>query len=415
MKEVKINLFRGLLSFLMVFAVACSFSVALAKNPVEIDIWHRWYGLHNKLMQEMIDNFHGKYPEIKVNNVSVPGEYVDLEAKVLAKYAAGEEPPSILVPGYFLMLHTLMTFDPVKIEEVAGAKASLVFDKYLPATLKLAEFDGVQWGLPFALSNQVLYYNPKIFEKAGLDPNDPPRTWRETNLTGKIIKDKAKVAPLYIANPDTWVMGAMIESNEGRMILDGRAAFNSPEAIEVMKMWRGFYKERIIPKVTYREGYESFPVGKLAMMVGSVTLLGSFAERLPSVETAQLPTFEYKRKRQMAGGAALVITAKSSEKRKAAWELMKHLVSKESLSIWVQTGYISPLDPAKVKVPMKDNRQKPAYEQLPYMIPWVNWPGPQGLEVEKIIMDWRDKILYGEVSVEEGLNEAVKAVNALLP
>jgi multiple sugar transport system substrate-binding protein len=413
MKKTKIKL-GSLLGFLAGFAIVCSFTVALAKNPVEIEIWHRWYGGHNELMQEIIDNFHAKHPGITVKNVSVPGEYVDLETKVLARFAAGEEPPSILVPGYFLILHTVVTFNPAKIDEVAGAEARAVYDQYLPATLELGQVDGEQWGLPFALSNQVLYYNPKVFEKSGLDPKDPPKMWREANLVGKTIKDKTKVSPLYIANPDTWLMATLIESNGGRMLKNGRAAFDSPEGIEVMEMWRKFYKEGLIPKVSPREGPEGFLAGRIAMLAGSITYLRHFVEKMPFVEVGHLPAFGYKPTRHQAGGAALAITAKDPEKRKAAWELMKYMVSKESLNIWVRTGYISPLDPAKVKIPLADRRQQPAYDQLPRTVKWVNWPGPHGLEIEKILMDWRDKILYGEVGAEEGLHKVAKLVNDLL-
>jgi len=63
---------------------------------------------------------------------------------------------------------------------------------------------------------------------------------------------------------------------------------------------------------------------------------------------------------------------------------------------------------------MLDPRQKPAYEQLPAAAQWANWPGLQGLEAEKIFLDWMDKILFEGMDVEEGLNEAARIINEIL-
>ena len=55
-------------------------------------------------------------------------------------------------------------------------------DNYLPNVLSLAQTDdGKQIGLPYSVSVPVLFYNPEIFEKAGLDPNNPPKTWAEVH------------------------------------------------------------------------------------------------------------------------------------------------------------------------------------------------------------------------------------------
>jgi len=329
MKEIKIKL-GSLLSFLTVFAVVCSFTTAFAKNPVEIDIMHRWAGPRNVPFQKIIDNFLAKNPGVKVENIVVPGVYTNLETKILARAAAGEEPPSIIAPGYYLLLHSAETFDPVVLGEMEGAE--VVFSDFLPATLELGQIDNVQWALPFALSNPILFYNSKIFEQAGLDPNDPPRTWREVYLVSKIIKDMTKItAPVWPQILDTYFPQSLIESNGGHMVKNGRAAFNSPEGIEAVRMWQELYKEGLSPKVKWDEGIEGFKFSKIAIEITSPSLIPIFAEAVPSVKTGEFPTFGSKPRRLASGGGCLMITAKNPEKRKAAWDLMKHMVSKQSM------------------------------------------------------------------------------------
>ena len=39
-----------------------------------------------------------------------------------------------------------------------------------------ATVDGEIWTMPYAISNQVLYYNKDMFREVGLDPEKPPTT-----------------------------------------------------------------------------------------------------------------------------------------------------------------------------------------------------------------------------------------------
>lgn len=418
MKGAKIKIGRSLLSFFMVFTVVCSFTVVFAKNPVEIDLWNRWAGQQDKMLQEIIDNFMAKHPEITVKNVTVTGakEYTDLEAKVLAKLAAGGEPPALVATGYNFLEHAIATFNPMRLEKLPGAEA--VFGRYLPATLKLGQVNGEQWGLPFALSNPVLFYNGKIFEDAGLDPDDPPRTWKEVYLMAKIIKDKTTKAPVWIEIINTYLPQSLIGSNGGHLLEGGRAAFNSPEAIEAMEMWQRLYREELAPKVKFREGMEALQAGNIAMVGTSPSWLKRLIPALAAVggecRVAKLPTFGCKPRKLASGGAFLMILAEDPERRKATWELMKYMVSEEGMATWVKTGYISPLDPAKFKPPITDYRQKPAYEQLFDAVRWVNWPGKYSLEVEKIFLDAMDKMLFEGMNVEKVLNEAVERANVVI-
>src|SRR4029450_7500690 len=46
--------------------------------------------------------------------------------------------------------------------------------QFQPSTIAAYSAAGVQWGMPFNVSNPVLYYNRNMFEAAGLHPNPPP-------------------------------------------------------------------------------------------------------------------------------------------------------------------------------------------------------------------------------------------------
>lgn len=407
MKKHSVKTFLGI-CILLSLVLSCAV-VTSAGEVVEIEFWHRWTGGHNEQLQQIIDDFNAQNPSIRVKNVPSPGEYLPLLQRILTKLAAGEAPPDMVATGYFLMDYTANTFGAVNLGRLPGCEE--IFDRYIPATLEICQVDGKQCGVPLALSNQVLYYNPEIFEAAGLDPEKPPKTWDELYEYAKIIKDKTDKYALYIQNPDTWMMAALIESNGGRMKVDGRAAFNGPEAVEVMEMWARFYREGLIPQISYNEAVRAFQAGQIAMHPSSIMGLVNYRETSPWLRVSELPSFGSKPKRQTSGGAGVVILSREAKRQDAAWEFIKYLSTVEAMETWVKTGYLSPL---KADVPLYDDRQIPAYEQLGNMIPWVNWPGPFGLEMDQLIMDWRDKILFGQVGVEEGLNKAVEQVNSKL-
>ena len=99
------------------------------------------------------------------------------------------------------------------------------------------------------------------------------------------------------------------------------------------------------------------------------------------------------------------------KQKDAAWELCKYLTSQEGMAKWVQTGYVAPI---KAKVPVAKG-QEIAYDQLQFAKPWAWWPGGEiGLEIDRLFLDMRTKIIWGEIGVKEGLDQAVATCNNLL-
>lgn len=45
--------------------------------------------------------------------------------------------------------------------------------------LELGRVGGEQIGMPYSVSNPLVYYNADDFSRADLDPDNPPQTWEE--------------------------------------------------------------------------------------------------------------------------------------------------------------------------------------------------------------------------------------------
>jgi multiple sugar transport system substrate-binding protein len=379
---------------------------------IEIEVWHRWTGAQQEVLREVLKGFEAKQADIAVKDVSVSGEYVDLMQKILARYAAKQVPPDVLLPGYNFFSYTIQELHPTPIDEIAGAEAKSVYARYSPSVLKIGQSAGKQYGLPFALSAAVLYLNPKLIEAAGLNVQTPPTTWAEVQVWGETIKKKTGKSALYISNPDTFLMQTLIESAGGQFLQDGCPKFNSPEGVAAMEMWRKSYQDGLIPRITYRQLEQSFTAGEVAMVATSIMHLRSWTQQAQfPVRTSILPRFGEKPLRAAGGGAALMVLAQAKERQKAAWELLKYMASEEAMRIWIKTGYLNPLQASLPQI----EGQGPAYAAVPNLVGWVSWPGSRGLEVDNRMLNWRDKILFGEVGTKEGLDKAVAEVAPLLP
>lgn len=406
-----------MLAFLVglgLLAAACGPAAApqpAADQPVEIELWHRFGGAHQKVLQEVIAAFQSQNPRITVKEESVGGQYIELVQKVAARVAARQDPPTMILSGYNFFEHVVNEFGAIPIEDVGGSEAREVLDRYKPQLLQLGQLGGKQYGLPLAISVPVLYYDEDDLKAAGIAA--PPQTWTEVEQAATKIKAGSAKSPVFLSNADTWLMQALIESAGGVMLgSDGCTGFNTPDGVKAMEMWQRFHQSGLTPKATYQEAGSAFVAGQMDMFATSIMDYGNWSQQAKfPLKTSTFPTFEGKPLRVPTGGAAMVFLSKDVAKQRAGWAFAKYITSKEGITTWVKTAYLSPL---KVDVPVTD-AQKPAYAVLEHAVRWVNWPGPNGLEIERRLTSWRDKIIYGETSAKDGLEAAAKEVNGLLP
>ena len=56
---------------------------------------------------------------------------------------------------------------------------ALTAPRFWPFAWEQTLYEGDTYGIPFETDVRVLFYNKNLFKQAGLDPNDPPKTWDE--------------------------------------------------------------------------------------------------------------------------------------------------------------------------------------------------------------------------------------------
>lgn len=399
------------------------------KKVVNIEYWHiNSQSFGGAAVSELIKMFNEKNPDIKVTEKFHPNVYTGLMQNLQAALAAGN-PPAVAQIGYNYVEYAANSFPYLSIEDAMKLDPA---DKdylksFLPNVLALAQVKGKQVGLPYSLSNPVMYINTELVTKAGLDPNNPPKTWKELLEAARSVKEKTGAFGLYIQEAgDNWTQQGLMESNGAQMLKqeDGKfkAAFNTPPSISVYQDLADLVlKDKAAIHATTEEGFQAFAAGKVAFYIGTIARRSAVESAAKfKVAGAPFPVFGDNPRRIPAGGNALFVFAKDPEQQKAALRFIKFLNSPEALAVWVKgTGYLPPRNDVSntpaLKPILEDNAiMKAAVSQMSSVVPWVNFPGANGLQAEKALVDARDSILGGSKQPAAALKEAEDKVNSLI-
>ena len=213
-------------------------------KKVQIEYWHvAAESFGGATVKELVADFNKTHPNIEVTAKYNPDMYKGLTQNLQAAIASGKN-PDVVQMGYSFLNYAaenLQYTDLNKAFKEAGDE-NFMKDNFLPNVLNLAQTeDGKQIGLPYSVSVPVLYYNPEIFAKAGLDANNPPKTWDEVSKAAKQIKDKTGNMGFFMQEyADNWAQQGLIESNGGQMLkkVNGKvqAGFDSPEAAQAYQL-----------------------------------------------------------------------------------------------------------------------------------------------------------------------------------
>lgn len=216
--------------------------------------------------KELIKRFNEEYPDVTIDYQSVPFADAQNKFKTAAKSESGA--PDILraevawVPE-FASLGYLYALDGTPLLED---------NEFLETPLSSNVYDDKTYGVPQVTDTLGLMYNKALFEKAGLDPEQPPTTWDEVAEAADALKSKAKVDGLYI-NAGGYFMLPFIYG-EGGDLVDSDAQqilVNSPESVTGVTTAADLVKSGAAVKPDANDSYGTmmtlFKEGKVGMII----------------------------------------------------------------------------------------------------------------------------------------------------
>ena len=397
-----------------------------------IEYWHCNAETQGGLVvDELVKQFNESNDHIQVVAKYNPDMYKGLMQNLQAEAAAGNSPALVQIVWAFLdyFSNNFSYVSPQEaIDKFDKEEAGFLQDKFLPNVLELAvNSEGSQVGIPYSLSNPVLYINKDILREAGL-PEDGPTTWQEVSEFAKTVKEKTGKYGFYMQEPaDFWAQQGLIESSGAKMLTtnaEGKkeAAFATEDGIEAMQLMADMVKDQTALHISWEEGCQSFIDGNCAMLYTTIARRASVQKGAQfDAATVKSPLWNDKERMVPAGGCFLAITAQGDDQVKAAWEFEKFLYSVESMAAWTEgTGYVPPRKDVAgaengLKTFLAENKMmNAAIEQMDGVVPWTAFPGDAGLQAEQMLLDMRDQILGGQVTAEQGMKATQDAINQLL-
>lgn len=304
-------------------------------ETVEITFTH-WGGdgTYEGVYQPRIEAFMDKYPNIKVEVLTVADDY---ETKIQTQYAGNKLPDVCQVAengigfaskGMFIDLSGRISGAGIDTD----ALWSHVIDQYT--------YNDQIFGLPDRGGCTILYYNKDLFDAAELAYPDEDWTLDDYfAAVEKLTKDTDGDGVI-----DQWgttsthyqaIWGYMFQANGGNLIKDGEVVVNSPQNLELLTKYNDAYQNGFI--VPYEEleqansgGDAYFQQGKLGMNLTGMWCIKGYAEE----EGLNYDISTVPKGIQDGGwpmGSALAISAKSSpEKQEAAWTFIQYMTSAEA-------------------------------------------------------------------------------------
>jgi sn-glycerol 3-phosphate transport system substrate-binding protein len=419
----------GLAAAITLLSSSAAFAVT------EISWWHAMTGANNEVVETLSKQFNESQKDYKVVPV-FKGTYPETLNAGIAAFRA-KQPPAILQVfdvGTGVMMNAEGAVKPVAdILSMGGAK----FDKsqYLPGIVAYySKPDGTMLSFPYNSSSPILYYNKDAFQKAGLDANNPPKTWPEVFDAARKIKSSGAAKCGLTSTWLTWIglenfaawnnlqYGTMENGLAGT---DVELKFNSPMFVKHFQNIADLAKEGVFRYGgRTSEAKQLFLSGECAIMTESSGGLGDVIKSGMNYGLGQLPYYPDAPgapQNTIPGGASLWVMGGHSDEEYKGVAAFFTFLSKTDIQQYLheKSGYL-PVTLAAYEATKKSGfydknpgREIPITQMMGKAptenskgVRLVNLPQVRDIENEEF-----EKMLNGEQTAQQALDNAVARGN----
>ena len=342
------------------------------------------------------------------------------------------------------------------IQEINLADYGLSADMFWPGAIKSVTWNGKIYGIPTNNETMAFIYNRDIFQRAGLNPDQPPQTWEEVRTASKTITDKlggrtkgyGMVAKQNAGNtpfrfmPLLWAYGgaALDETDPSPTYTTTR--INTPEGVAALQwMYDVYVTDRSAPTSaltnTQTENQDLFLTEQIAMMISHPSEYVALQAKLATITNKEeqqraqkvvdsmaytlIPSGPVRRAVVFGGSNAHIFTdqAHGSPVDPNAAKAMLGLLTTPEWSLKNNWTDSNPANLRAFKTPwMKERLDTIKFldvttSMLPYGIPFP--VVPESTEIMNgIVPDMLQNALSESMSVQEAADDAAQKINDLI-
>jgi sn-glycerol 3-phosphate transport system substrate-binding protein len=414
------------------------FPASVLAEQITINWWFAHGGRLGEKVQSIVADFNSMQSKYKVV-ATYKGNYSDTMMAGIAAFRAKQHPHILQVfeVGTASMMAAKGAIKPVY-EVMAESGQPWSSDAYLSTvTGYYTTSDGKMLSMPFNSSTPVLYYNVAAFEKAGLDPDKPPKTWEEVAAYAKKLTaagypggfSTAWISWIHLENFSAWHNVPFGTKANGFGGTDTEFVFNSPLHVKHIQQLADWQSDKTFVYGGRRnKGNALFSAEEVAMYTESSAGYAGFKKscKFP-FRTSMLPYWSEAPgapQNTIIGGASLwVLSGHSPQEYEGVATFFNYLSSPAVQADWHQfTGYLPiTTDAYYLTKGQGVYQEKPGMETaLKQMTLKTTTENSRGLrfgnfvQMRAIVYDTLEAIFAGNKTAQQGLDEAVVKGNKLL-
>ncbi|MCD5322840.1 MULTISPECIES: ABC transporter substrate-binding protein [Pontibacillus] len=403
-------------------------------EKVEITLGYYSSGSADEKMEELIDQFEEKHPNIKVKTQNAP--YSQFFQKLDTQIAGNNAPDVWLSDG-------------VLVSKYAERGAAKDVSEWIERDLNKDEYYGLDFNkdangkyfaVPQGIQIGALFYNKDMFDEAGVDYPDDDWSWEDLQeAAAKLTIDaEGNRATDSKFNEDAVNQYGMTFFNitEGWMpvlksfgggVLDEElknSVIDSPENEEAVKWMVEGMEKGILTDPSDLQSFQSpmspFPSGTAAMRIGIYARVLAANETGINYDVSVLPKGpDGKRFAPVIANSWIVNNNSSDAKAEAAWEWVKFWVTEDDVQKeWAELGEAVPVKKSVANSDLFLNSGENKINKQAFL---DSFEFAGTLDTNAVWSEWLQKFndninraFLNETSVEEALKQADKEVTKVL-
>ncbi|MBO1030797.1 ABC transporter substrate-binding protein [Tessaracoccus sp. SD287] len=305
-----------------------------------IQFWSNHPGTSKEVEQKIIDAWNAANPDTPANLVDGGANYEELGQKFNAALAGGDL-PDVIVASDVTWFNFALNEATTPLDDLWSSN-SIDAGTYVDTLREDYAFEGKHYGMPYARSTTLMYFNSEVLEKAGFDPAAGPKTWAEFAEMAPKLKTAMGGKPALIVPDGTnyldWYFQGMIWTFGGAYSEEWEPTFTKAESIEAGKFLQEQFNLGHIG-IT-KDASNTFGIGDAAGLLQSTGVLGGLTKSAKfKFVTTYLPG---PAPGAATGGAGLAIPNGISDERKTnAVKFIDFMTNVENTITFTQaTGYM---------------------------------------------------------------------------
>lgn len=391
-------------------------------GKVKLTFWTHTHPPMIDLNKKLISEYEAK------NNVTIEYQQIpntEFGTKMLTSLSTGSGPDVInmddnALRGEYIPKNLVAPIDPAAFGK---GSADELKSGYVDGTLAGAmDEKGTLYGVPSEFNGTAFAINTDHFKEAGLDPNNPPKTWQDVIDYGKKLNQAGhRQAFNFLYLHSGWYtqwFETLIDQTGGRVLsADGKKAdITSAGSQQALQLWVDLARTSGIadPKTSSRDAtvpYQDLATGTQSMAIVYPWAMEQIKQSNPDtfakLKVVPLPQVNPDKPASRVYGYFWAVNNASKHKSEA-WKFISYLASQHDR--WLSdVSFVQPVKDWQNSAPAKEI---PSIDVIAdaYSIGKYDQVGPHWSEITDIIHNAVDQAVFDGKPVNDVLRDANEAI-----